>query len=66
MMNKMNDKNKKKHWLSKPPEKRKVKYISMRVTEKDHERIMEIFGDNVGVREFLIKYAKDHQDDKSR
>jgi len=61
----MEDKmSKKKDWRSKPPEKRKVKYISMRVTKKDYERIMALFGDNRGVREFLIKYAKDHQGEK--
>jgi len=61
----MDDKmSKKKDWRSKPPEKRKVKYISMRVTEKDHKHIMDLFGDNSGVREFLIKYAKDHQGEK--
>ena len=48
----------------KPREKRKVKYISMRVTEGDHERIMALFGDNRGVRDFIVKYAKDHQGEK--
>jgi hypothetical protein len=46
----------------KPKHLHKVKYISMRVREVDHERIMALFGDNAGVREFLIKYAKEHQD----
>jgi len=53
-----------KNWRIKPPEKRKVKYISMRVTQADHDRIMALFGDNRGVREFLIKYAKDHEGEK--
>jgi len=47
----------------KPKHLHKVKYISMRVTEADHKRIMTIFGDNTGVREFLIEYARKH--DKS-
>lgn len=48
----------------KPKHERKERYISMRVTEEDHDRIMALFGDNSGVREFLIEYARDHQDDK--
>jgi len=48
----------------KPKEEHKVKYISMRVTEADHKRIMAIFGDNTGVREFLIQYAREQGDDK--
>jgi hypothetical protein len=62
MMNKEN--RKQSSWLKKPYEERKVKYISMRVTQGDHERIMALFGDNRGVREFLIKYAKDHEGEK--
>jgi len=56
---------KKKDWRSKPKHLHKVKYISMRVTEADHKRIMAIFGDNRGVREFLINYAKEQGDDKA-
>jgi len=59
-----NDMNKRERKPYKPDHERKERYISMRVREADHERIMALFGDNRGVREFLIKYAKDHQDDK--
>ena len=48
----------------KPKHLHKVRYISMRVREVDHERIMALFGDNAGVREFLINYAKEPRDDK--
>jgi len=60
----MNDKKDGRSLPRKPKEKRKVKYISMRVTENDHKRIMSVFGDNSGVREFLIKYAREQGDDK--
>ena len=60
----MSEKKQYKNFEKKPLHLHKVKYISMRVTEKDHERIMDLFGDNRGVREFLIKYAKDHQGEK--
>ena len=62
MVNEMNDK-KDKDKRFKPKHLHKVKYISMRVTEADYERIMSLFGDNIGVREFLIEYARKH--DKS-
>jgi len=55
---------KKKDWRSKPDHIRKVKYISMRVSNPDYKRIMALFGDNIGVREFLVQYAKDHQGEK--
>jgi len=58
------EKRKRSSWLKKPYEERKVKYISMRVTEGEHERIMALFGDNSGVRDFLIEYANEHRGEK--
>ncbi len=52
----MSDKSKDKRF--KPKHLQKVKYISMRVTEDEHRQIMALFGDNSGVREFLIEYAR--------
>jgi len=49
----------------KPKSDHKVKYISMRVTEADHDRIMHLFGDNSGVREFLVNYSREHEGEKT-
>jgi hypothetical protein len=58
----MSERDKLGRWQGKPKHERKVRYISMRVREEDYERIMALFGDNAGVREFLINYVRKHHE----